>query len=141
VVTERGHDRAFSLLGHFIQRITDGDLKSTDFKYLPGSRRPSVRTPTSAQRAEVGTAEVGDRRLLYDDVYCGSQTVYHPSPTTKLPEDDGKWSPTLSTLCFSSFIKESGEVPGMAYLARKAVLGWFEQALVETVMGCPGIDQ
>jgi hypothetical protein len=33
------------------------------------------------------------------------------------------------------FAKEFGEVPAIADLARDAVRGWFEQALVETVMG------
>jgi hypothetical protein len=37
------------------------------------------------------------------------------------------------------FAKEFGEVPGVAELARDAVRGWFEQALVETVMGVQGL--
>lgn len=37
------------------------------------------------------------------------------------------------------FIKEFGGVAGTAELARDAVRGWFEQALVETVMGVQGL--
>jgi hypothetical protein len=37
------------------------------------------------------------------------------------------------------FAKEFGEVPGIMDLARDAVRGWFEQALVESVMGVQGL--
>jgi hypothetical protein len=37
------------------------------------------------------------------------------------------------------FVKEFGDVPGIEDLARDAVRGWFEQALVETVMGVQGL--
>src|SRR5712691_7724021 len=37
------------------------------------------------------------------------------------------------------FSKEFVDVPGIADLARDAVRGWFEQALVETVMGVQGL--
>jgi hypothetical protein len=37
------------------------------------------------------------------------------------------------------FVKEFGDVPGIADLARDAVRGWFEQALVESVMGVQGL--
>src|SRR5262249_7273140 len=37
------------------------------------------------------------------------------------------------------FSKEFREIPGIADLARDAVRGWFEQALVETVIGVQGL--
>jgi hypothetical protein len=37
------------------------------------------------------------------------------------------------------FAKEFGDVPGIFELARDAVRGWFEQALVESVMGVQGL--
>ncbi len=37
------------------------------------------------------------------------------------------------------FAKEFTEVPGVTEFARDAVRGWFEQALVETVMGVQGL--
>jgi hypothetical protein len=37
------------------------------------------------------------------------------------------------------FVKEFDEVPGIEELARDAVRGWFEQALVEAVMGVQGL--
>jgi hypothetical protein len=39
----------------------------------------------------------------------------------------------------SFFVKEFEGVPGIADLARDAVRGWFEQALVETVIGIQGL--
>jgi hypothetical protein len=37
------------------------------------------------------------------------------------------------------FAKEFGEAPGIGDIVRDAVRGWFEQALVETVMGIQGL--
>ncbi len=37
------------------------------------------------------------------------------------------------------FVTESPSVPGIAEIAQEAVRGWFEQALVETVMGVQGL--
>lgn len=37
------------------------------------------------------------------------------------------------------FAKEFGEVPGISELAQDAVRGWFEQALMETVIGIQGL--
>jgi hypothetical protein len=39
----------------------------------------------------------------------------------------------------SFFVKEFGETTGIVELTRDAVRGWFEQALVETVMGVQGL--
>jgi hypothetical protein len=37
------------------------------------------------------------------------------------------------------FAKEFAEVPGIIDVARDTVRGWFEQALVETIMGVQGL--
>ena len=70
---------------------------------------------------------------VYDTIILAAK--YHADQNILLANADFRVFADMVTF----FVKEFDQVPGIEDLARDAVRGWFEQALVEAVMGVQGL--